>query len=130
MSVHRAPAVPPRHPSHNSRRCAAAFSTLQKRLDDISLGQPVAILGEHRRHPDGIIRIQPDEPAEASDNLAIGMFLTTLSFLITTPNSWAVVDGFFIPAGGGFFILKDLVLLGAALWTAADAISARTRRAF
>lgn len=54
---------------------------------------------------------------------AVGMFLTTLSFLVTTPNSWAVVDGFLIPAGGGFFILKDLVLLGAALWTAADAMS-------
>jgi uncharacterized membrane protein YkgB len=57
---------------------------------------------------------------------AIGMFLTTLSFLVTTPNSWAVVDGLLIPAGGGFFILKDLVLLGAALWTAADAMSAHT----
>jgi reactive chlorine resistance protein C len=57
---------------------------------------------------------------------AIGMFLTTLSFLITTPNSWTVVDGLLIPAGGGFFILKDVVLLGAALWTAADALAAPT----
>jgi uncharacterized membrane protein YkgB len=56
---------------------------------------------------------------------AIAMFLTTLSFLITTPNSWAVVDGLLIPAGGGFFILKDLVLLGAAFWTAADAMTGR-----
>lgn len=55
---------------------------------------------------------------------AIAMFLTTLSFLITTPGSWAVVDGLLIPAGGGFFILKDLVLLGAAIWTAADAMAA------
>jgi uncharacterized membrane protein YkgB len=55
---------------------------------------------------------------------ALGMFLTTLSFLVTTPGSWAVVDGLLIPAGGGFFILKDLVLLGAAIWTAADAIAA------
>jgi uncharacterized membrane protein YkgB len=52
------------------------------------------------------------------------MFRTTLSFRITTPGSWAVVDGLLIPAGGGFFILKDLVLLGAAIWTAADAMAA------
>jgi uncharacterized membrane protein YkgB len=55
---------------------------------------------------------------------AIGMFITTLSFLITTPNSWAVVDGFFVPVSGGFVILKDVVLLGAACWTAADALAA------
>lgn len=59
---------------------------------------------------------------------AIGMFLTTLSFLVTTPNSWAVVDGLLVPAGGGFFILKDVVFLGAALWTAADAIAVRQAR--
>jgi uncharacterized membrane protein YkgB len=55
---------------------------------------------------------------------AIGMFLTTLSFLVTTPGSWRVVDGLLVPAGGGFFILKDVVLLGAACWTAADAMKA------
>jgi uncharacterized membrane protein YkgB len=48
------------------------------------------------------------------------LFLSTLSFLFTTP-------GITVPgAGGGFlalsglpgqFLLKDLVLLGAALWT-------------
>lgn len=58
---------------------------------------------------------------------AIGMFLTTLSFLVTTPNSWRVVDGLLVPVGGGFFILKDLVLLGAACWTAADALKAGRR---
>ncbi len=59
---------------------------------------------------------------------AIGMFLTTLSFLVTTPGSWRVVDGVFVPAGGGFFILKDLLLLGAACWTAADSLKAGRRR--
>jgi len=60
---------------------------------------------------------------------AIGMFLTTLSFLVTTPGSWRVVDGLLVPAGGGFFILKDVVLLGAACWTAADALKAVGRPA-
>jgi len=55
---------------------------------------------------------------------AIVMFLTTLSFLATTPGSWARVDGFLVPAGAGGFLIKDLLLLGAALWTAAEALSA------
>jgi len=59
---------------------------------------------------------------------AIGMFLTTLSFLVTTPDSWRIVDGVLVPVGGGFFILKDVVLLGAACWTAADALKAGWRR--
>jgi uncharacterized membrane protein YkgB len=37
------------------------------------------------------------------------------------------VDGLLVPVGGGFFILKDLVLLGAACWTAADALKAGRR---
>ncbi|MFN8061634.1 MAG: DUF417 family protein [Vicinamibacterales bacterium] len=55
---------------------------------------------------------------------AIGMFASTLSFLVTTPGMWAWVDGFFVPAGGAGFILKDVFLLGAALWTAGDALAA------
>ncbi|WP_336690066.1 MULTISPECIES: DUF417 family protein [unclassified Chryseobacterium] len=46
---------------------------------------------------------------------AIGMivtFLTTLSYLFTTPGVWKVVDG--IPVTD-FFILKDLMLLGFGL---------------
>jgi uncharacterized membrane protein YkgB len=49
--------------------------------------------------------------------MAVGMFLTTLSFLITTPGVWE-------PSAGGFpalsvvpgqFLAKDFVLLGASL---------------
>jgi uncharacterized membrane protein YkgB len=46
---------------------------------------------------------------------AIGMvvtFLTTLSYLLTTPGIWKTVDG--IPVTD-FFILKDLMLLGFGL---------------
>ena len=46
------------------------------------------------------------------------MFLTTLSFLFTTPD---VGD----EAG---FLMKDLTLFGAALWTAGDALAALTAR--
>jgi uncharacterized membrane protein YkgB len=55
------------------------------------------------------------------------MFLTTLSFLVTTPGSWGVVDGLVVPAGAGGFLIKDVLLLGAALWSAGEALSASRR---
>jgi reactive chlorine resistance protein C len=50
--------------------------------------------------------------------IAAGTFVVTLSFLITTPGVLSPTS-----AMGGF-IMKDLILLGAALYTAAEAISA------
>jgi uncharacterized membrane protein YkgB len=53
----------------------------------------------------------------------IGMFLTTLSFVITTPGVWQAGYGF--PALAGFpgqFLIKDVVLLAAAIWTLADSL--------
>lgn len=58
----------------------------------------------------------------AGSLLAAGMFLTTLSFLVTTPAAWVAESGGFpVIAVPGQFLLKDVVLLGAALWTAAEA---------
>lgn len=56
---------------------------------------------------------------------AIAMFLTTLSFLLTTPGVWQLNYGF--PSLSGFpgqFLMKDVVLLGAAIWTAGEALLA------
>jgi reactive chlorine resistance protein C len=52
---------------------------------------------------------------------AIGMFLVTLSFLISTPGLWQWVDGFPAPSEGAAFLLKDVFLLGAAIVTAGEA---------
>lgn len=62
--------------------------------------------------------------------LAIVLFVSTVSFLFTTP-------GVAEPAGGGFpalslvgeFLLKDIPLLGISFWTLADAIRAVNRKA-
>jgi uncharacterized membrane protein YkgB len=43
---------------------------------------------------------------------AVVIFATTLSFLLTTPNTWRLIDG--VPITD-FFILKDLALLGSAM---------------
>ena len=56
---------------------------------------------------------------------AIGMFATTLSFLATTPGMWAQVEGFIVPSDAGAFLIKDVFLLGAAIWTAGDALGGR-----
>ena len=62
--------------------------------------------------------------------VAIGMFFITLTFLFTTPGVWAHVDGFPLPvpkASGGFLI-KDVFLLGAAVWSAGEAMRAVRNR--
>lgn len=56
--------------------------------------------------------------------MAILLFLGTLSFLFTTPGVTAA-GGFPVLSGlPGQFLLKDLVLLGAALWTLGDSLGA------
>ena len=57
----------------------------------------------------------------------IGMFLTTLSFVITTPGVWQAGYGFpALAAFPGQFLVKDVVLLGAAIWTLADSLRYRS----
>jgi reactive chlorine resistance protein C len=57
--------------------------------------------------------------------LAVGMFLTTLSFLFSTPGVIEPSLGFpALSAVPGQFLIKDVVLLGAALWTAGEALRA------
>jgi uncharacterized membrane protein YkgB len=61
--------------------------------------------------------------------LAAGMFLTTLTFLITTPGWEPSLGGFpALSAMPGQFVLKDVVLLGVAVWTAGEALAAASGR--
>jgi reactive chlorine resistance protein C len=61
--------------------------------------------------------------------LSVGMFLTTLSFLFTTPGWEPTLGGFpGISAMPGQFLLKDTVLLGAAVVTASEAFGAVAQR--
>ena len=56
---------------------------------------------------------------------AVCMFLVTLSFIITTPGWEPSLGGFPALSGDvGEFLIKDFVLLGAALWTLADSLGA------
>ena len=56
---------------------------------------------------------------------AIFMFLITLSFILTTPGVWQAGYGFPFPSPmPGQFLVKDIMLLGAAIWTAGEALRA------
>ncbi len=55
---------------------------------------------------------------------AIGMFLVTLSFFFSAAGVWAKDYGFPVLGGTGQFLVKDLMLLGAAVWTAGEALRA------
>ncbi len=60
---------------------------------------------------------------------AVIMFLTTLSFLLTTPGVWQAGYGFPFPSPmPGQFLVKDIMLLGAAIWTAGEALRAANLR--
>jgi uncharacterized membrane protein YkgB len=56
--------------------------------------------------------------------IAVLMFLTTLSFLFSTPGWEPSLGGFPALSGAvGQFLIKDLVLLGAAIWSLGEALT-------
>src|SRR3954462_11960570 len=57
-------------------------------------------------------------------------FVTTLSFMITTPGvGEASAGGFPVLLADGEFLMKDIANLGLALWLLADAIDSTRKRA-
>ena len=80
-----------------------------------------------------LIAARPFSPRASAlgSALAVGMFLTTLSFLVTTPGVWEPSAGGFpaLSALPGQFLIKDLALLGISLWTLGEAWKAGERRA-
>src|SRR6516162_566251 len=75
-----------------------------------------------------LIAARPFSPRASAlgSALAVGMFLTTLSFLVTTPGVWAPDAGGFPALSGapGQFLITDLALLGISLWTLGEASKA------
>jgi uncharacterized membrane protein YkgB len=55
--------------------------------------------------------------------LAVFTFLTTLTFLFSLPGWEQSLGGFPALSGAGGFLLKDVVLLGAALFTLGDSVA-------
>jgi uncharacterized membrane protein YkgB len=90
-----------------------------------------ALLGVFEVAAAVLLAIKPLAPrlSIAGSVMSIVLFVSTISFLLTTP-------GVSETAGGGFpalsltgeFLLKDIPLLGLSFWTLADALHAVKRR--
>lgn len=94
-----------------------------------SVSQFSAILGVVEIVVGLLIATRPVWPrlSAYSSLAAAGMFVGTLSFIVTTPG-WEPSLGFPALSVPGQFLLKDAVLLGASLWTAAEAWQAALRQ--
>jgi uncharacterized membrane protein YkgB len=90
-----------------------------------SKGQFSAILGAVELLTAALIAARPFSArlSAVGSGLAVGMFLTTLTFLLSTPGVIETSLGFpALSAVPGQFLIKDVVLLGAALWTLGEAL--------
>lgn len=82
-----------------------------------------------------LIALHPVLPQAAAFGslLLVGMACTTLSFLVTTPEAWVPAlgsanHGFPYLSGAGRLVVKDVIMLGAAVVTLADSAAATVRR--
>ena len=73
-----------------------------------------------------LIAIRPLAPRLSVIGSAMGvlLFLSTLSFLFTTPGATAAGGFPVLSVLPGQFLLKDLVLVSASLWTLGDSLGA------
>ncbi|MFC4016599.1 YkgB family protein [Micromonospora sp. GCM10011542] len=103
------------------------FSRLRKKLGAHKLNR---LIGVTEITVGSLIAAKPLAPrASAIGSFgAVGMFLTTLSFLATTPEARQEGEGILSLSMLGQFVLKDTVLLGAALLTAAESLRAARHR--
>jgi reactive chlorine resistance protein C len=75
-----------------------------------------------------LLSLKPRWPSASipGSMMAIGLFIATISFLFTTPGVFdASAGGFPLLSTDGGFLIKDVALLGTAVWTLADALAAR-----
>src|SRR5260370_2206050 len=85
-----------------------------------------AILGSLEIVAALLIAIRPLSPRISVIGSAMGvlLFLSTLSFLFTTPGVTAASGFPVLSVLPGQFLLKDLVLVSASLWTLGDSVRA------
>jgi uncharacterized membrane protein YkgB len=108
-------------------RSSPLFSRLREKLGARRLARVIGIV---EIAVGSLIAAKPVAPkASAAASLgAVGMFLTTLSFLVTTPEAWQDGRGVRKLSPAGQFLIKDTVLLGASLLGAAESLQAARRR--
>lgn len=89
-----------------------------------------AVLGVVELGTAVLLAIKPWAPRASilGSIMAIGLFVATLSFLVTTPGVWAAAAGGFpVLSDVGGFLIKDVALLGVSVWTLGDALQSTSR---
>jgi len=96
----------------------------------VSVRAFAAVLGTLEITAALLIAIRPLSPRISAVGSAMGvlLFASTLSFLFTTPGATAASGLPVLSVLPGQFLLKDLVLLGASLWTLGDSLGAASAR--
>jgi len=94
----------------------------------VSVRAFAAVLGTAEIIAALLIAIRPLSPriSAIGSAMAVLLFLSTLSFLFTTPGATVAAAGGFpvLSVLPGQFLIKDLVLVSAALWTLGDSLGA------
>ena len=96
----------------------------------VSVRAFAAVLGTAEITAALLIAVWPLAPrlSAVGSAMAVLLFASTLSFLFTTPGATAAGGFPVLSVLPGQFLLKDLVLLGAALWTLGDSLGAASAR--
>ena len=90
----------------------------------LSLQATSNVIGETEICAAILIAIRPLSPklSAVGSVLAVFTFLATLTFLFSLPGWEESLGGFPALSGSGGFLIKDVVLLGAALFTLGDSL--------
>jgi uncharacterized membrane protein YkgB len=93
--------------------------------DVLSVSAFSALLGVVEVAAAVLLAVKPWWPriSAAGSVISIGLFVATLTFLVTTPGVFeASQGGFPMLSSTGQFLIKDAALLGISVWTLADAL--------
>ncbi|AUA16972.1 Inner membrane protein YkgB [Streptomyces malaysiensis subsp. malaysiensis] len=113
----------------NIRPLVTASPLFSRLLTELGEQKLARVIGATEMITGSLIAVRPFAPrASALGSLgAAGIFATTLSFLATTPEAWQEKRREPKLSLAGQFLVKDIVLLGASLLTAAESLQAGRR---
>jgi uncharacterized membrane protein YkgB len=96
--------------------------------DLLSVNAFSALLGVVEVAAAALLAVAPWWPriSAAGSVISIGLFVATLSFMLTTPGVFEASEGGFpMLSSTGQFLIKDAALLGVSVWTLGDAMQRR-----
>jgi reactive chlorine resistance protein C len=117
--------------SHGISPLVANSPFLSWIYDIMSISTFGRLLGSFELFTAVLLALKPwyPKPAILGGLLASLFFVTTLSFMITTPGiGEASAGGFPVLSANGQFLVKDIALLGLSLWLLADATDTARRQ--